>query len=104
MALMPGLHAFTLAAGNETKAASATNFWMSIMSDRKDVQICLFVIELTQRSSPNAVTRGRRKLMQYISLLGATDRTKCTLTSSSALNAHPSFCSTRCQMYHQHVQ
>ena len=56
------------------------------------------IIRLAQLPRRNAAARGSRKLMQYISLLGATDRTKCILTSFSALSKHPSTCSTRCKM------
>ena len=50
-------------------------------------------------NSPNAAARGSRKLIQYISLLGATERTKCMLTSSSVPNTHPKSCSTRCHTF-----
>jgi len=41
---------------------------------------------------PNATWAGSRKDIQYISLLGATERTRCTLTSS--VSGEPSFFST----------
>lgn len=46
--------------------------------------------------SRKATSRGSLKLIQYMSLFGATDLTKCKDTSSSSCSSYPSCAATRC--------
>jgi hypothetical protein len=72
---------------------------MMVRPDNEDVcangDVVYWLRNKCAQESPNAVALGSRKLMQYISFLGDTDRTKCRLTSFSAPNTHPNCSSTR---------
>lgn len=78
--------------------------WVKVRS-RRSLQYCMGMsvnrihYGIGSRGCPNAAVRGRRMLMQYMSLFGATDRTKCKPISFSALNTHPNCSSTRCHAY-----